>query len=65
MAVNESRSANADLQLGMRDGRYKSLTPDRGGEVETSNVANRGTELPAHYGFASDKHGPGCGCGYC
>lgn len=65
MAVNESRSANADLQLGIRDGRYKSPTPNRGGEVETGNVANRATELPVHYGLASDKHGPGCGCGYC
>lgn len=64
MAVNESRSANADLQLGLRDGRYKSLTPGRGGEVDTSNVSLRSQELPMHYGVDTS-HGKGCACGSC
>jgi hypothetical protein len=64
MAVNESRSANADMKLGQRDGRYKSLTPSRGGEVDMSNVAIRAKEIPMHYGFVND-HGEGCACGSC
>ena len=34
MAVNESRSMNADLNEGLVDGVVKHLTPDRGGVVE-------------------------------
>lgn len=64
MAVNESRSANRDLQLGIRDGRYKNRTEDRGGEVDMSNVNIRAKELPMHYGLAKD-HGEGCTCGFC
>jgi hypothetical protein len=49
MAVNEARSMNADLKLGAGDGKYKSLTPGRGGEVEMSNVVTRMTELQEQY----------------
>jgi hypothetical protein len=62
MAVNESRSANADMTQGTRDGRYKSLTPGRGGVVETSNVEQRSKELQMQYGML---HGASCGCGAC
>lgn len=41
MAINNSRSMNADLRLGATDGSYKSLTPSRGGEVETDEPAKR------------------------
>lgn len=49
MAVNESRSMNADMKQGANDGKFKSLTPDRGGEVEMGAVATRMTELQEQY----------------
>lgn len=49
MAVNESRSMNMEMRLGALDGKSKSLTPDRGGEVEMSSVAVRMTELQEQY----------------
>ena len=49
MAVNNSRSMNADLQEGMTDGMVKKATPDRGGAVETSNPIDRGRKLQAQY----------------
>lgn len=49
MAVNDSRSMNNDLHLGVNDGRLKSLTPDRGGEVDTSNVQVRSGLLQTQY----------------
>jgi hypothetical protein len=49
MAVNESRSMNDDLHKGLNDGRLKSLTPGRGGSVETANVVNRQNLLQAQY----------------
>ena len=51
MAVNESRSMNQDYAQGKLDGQRKFLTPDRGGEVEYTNVATRSRELPWHYGL--------------
>ena len=54
MAVNESRNFTMDLRMGMSDGRYKSLTPDRGGEVETLEPERREGELPWHYGMLQD-----------
>lgn len=50
MAVNESRSMNNDLRLGVTDGKFKSLTPGRGGEVETANVTVRAQVLQPQYG---------------
>ena len=41
MAVNTSRSQNADLRLGATDGTFASLTPDRGGDVDMSSVTQR------------------------
>jgi len=49
MAVNESRSMNNDLRLGATDGAFKNLTPDRGGEVESSNPAVRSQVLQPQY----------------
>jgi hypothetical protein len=51
MAVNESRSMNQDMAQGKNDGFRKFLAPDRGGEVDMTNVATRSRELPWHYGL--------------
>lgn len=65
MAVNESRSMNADMQQGVKDGTFKSLTPDRGGVVEMSNVLKRADVLPPQYDVATESHPANCPCGYC
>lgn len=49
MAVNDSRSMNADLHSGLNDGRLKSLTPDRGGEVDGSHASVRAGLLQTQY----------------
>lgn len=49
MAVNSSRSQNADLRLGATDGAFKNLTPDRGGEVEMGMVTKRSMVLSEIY----------------
>lgn len=49
MAVNESRSMNRDLVLGATDGKFKGLTPSRGGEVEAVHATLRGHELQMQY----------------
>lgn len=49
MAVNESRSMNKDLVRGAGDGKFKSLTPDRGGEVDPTASAVRQSELQIQY----------------
>ena len=49
MAVNSSRSMNEDLQHGINDGVFKSLSPDRGGEVEMQDVRERAMMLQAQY----------------
>lgn len=43
MAVNESRSMNADLFLGATDGSTPTLTPGRGGVVDPFNNTTRHT----------------------
>jgi hypothetical protein len=50
MAVNESRSMNGDLTMGITDGSVKKLAPNRGGDTRdfmlTKNVfANLATDL--------------------
>jgi hypothetical protein len=49
MAVNQTRSLNADLQKGVNDGLLKSLSPDRGGEVETKQLVERAATLQPQY----------------
>ena len=49
MAVNDDRSLNADLHLGLNDGRLKSLTPDRGGIVDESHAKTRAGLLQNQY----------------
>ena len=49
MTVNDSRSMNADLHAGLNDGRLKSLTPDRGGQVDDSHASVRSGLLQAQY----------------
>ena len=49
MAVNEVRSMNHDLLLGINDGKYKNLTPNRGGEVDPSSATLRSNVLNLQY----------------
>lgn len=49
MAVNESRSMNMDLIRGAGDGKFKSLTPDRGGVVDPTSATVRQAELQMQY----------------
>jgi len=49
MAVNESRSMNRDLIMGATDGKFKTIVPDRGGEVEMTSATMRGHELQMQY----------------
>lgn len=67
MAVNDSRSMNADLQEGLLDGRLKSLTPDRGGTVEVNFVHDRAMGLQAQYSISDHMHSyaMGCQCAQC
>lgn len=52
MAVNDSRSMNQDLKMGVRDGKFKCLTPDRGGEVEELAPKVRQMQLQPQYNIA-------------
>lgn len=50
MTVNSARSMNVDLHSGANDGRLKSLTPDRGGVLDSDpNVSVRAGQLQAQY----------------
>ena len=49
MAVNTSRSQNADLRLGYTDGSFKSLTPSRGGNGEEGFALKRQMVLQSQY----------------
>ena len=49
MAVNESRSMNADLRAGLTDGVVKKRTPDRGGVVEPSALYDQLHDGIGHY----------------
>lgn len=49
MAVNETRSMNQDLRRGARDGKFKNLTPDRGGVVDPTAATIRKAELNIQY----------------
>lgn len=49
MAVNESRSMNRDLYKGATDGKFKSLTPNRGGDVDPTAASVRQMELNIQY----------------
>ena len=51
MAVNTSRSQNADLRLGATDGAYKSSPPSRGGEVEMQSPTKLTMVLNEQYNF--------------
>jgi hypothetical protein len=41
MATNTSRSMNTDLGLGMTEGKYQTVSPDRGGEVDRATARAR------------------------
>lgn len=50
MTVNNSRSMNSDMHSGANDGRLKSLTPDRGGVLDSDpKVLVRAGQLQAQY----------------
>lgn len=49
MAVNDSRSMNRDMRLGATDGRFKNLTPDRGGDVDPTHATLRKTVVSAMF----------------
>jgi hypothetical protein len=51
MAVNTSRSQNADLRLGATDGTFKNTTPNRGGEVEMKSPTKLTMVLNEQYNF--------------
>lgn len=62
------RSMNTDLQQGINDGVYKSIAPDRGGDVELREPYNRAKTLPPQYGvldYNKGLHDYGCTCNYC
>lgn len=40
MAVNETRSMNADLREGITDGMVKKVAPDRGGDLFDAHCAS-------------------------
>jgi hypothetical protein len=42
---------NIDLALGAKDGKFKSTTPDRGGDVDPTDASVRAMELQAQYGL--------------
>lgn len=50
MAVNSSRSMNADLQKGVRDGTFKNITPDR--ESVEVQPLERAHQLQCQYNVA-------------
>lgn len=49
MAVNDSRSMNMDMRLGALDGKFKSVTPNRGGDVDPTAAYVRKEELNIQY----------------
>ena len=68
MAINETRSMNNDLQLGLRDGAFKSITPDRGGAVDPSHAIERSSTLQLQYNVVDERmgiHPAGCKCEGC
>ena len=68
MAINETRSMNNDLQIGLRDGAFKSITPDRGGAVDPSHAIERSSNLQLQYDITDQRmgiHPDGCNCEGC
>ena len=53
MAINSSRSQNADLRLGATDGAFKNLSPDRGGVVETGPALKRSMVINEQYNITN------------
>lgn len=54
MAVNQSRSMNAELHEGATDGSYKKIAPARGGVVEHTFVPDRTRLSPFYYGSITE-----------
>jgi hypothetical protein len=66
--INQTRSMNTDLQFGVNDGKYKQMTPDRGGEAELFQPNSRYEELQIQYSitdFNRGMHLKGCACVDC
>lgn len=51
MAVNTSRSQNAELAEGMSDSKYKKVVTDRGGAVDPATWEARRDLTDAHFGI--------------
>ncbi len=51
MAYAQPRSANAELDEGMTDGKYKKGITDRGGEVENGTWRSRADLIGGFYGI--------------
>ena len=49
MAVHDSRSKHHAMRRGATDGKYTSLTPDRGGEVDPTAATARMTVTKAMF----------------
>ena len=60
MAVNSTRSCNADLAEGMSDASFKKVVADRGGVVDAATYAARAQLDDLYYGIheAGVKHLP-------
>lgn len=54
MAVNSSRSMNAELYEGRTDGILNKVVRDRGGEVDAATRLARSTLFPEYSGFIAD-----------
>lgn len=67
MAMNSERSMNQDLHSGLNDGRLKSLTPDRGGRMDTEAVSVRANLLQKQYNVTDMMNNVhvDCGCSSC
>lgn len=54
MAVNESRSMNANLAAGLADGSIKRIAPDWGGDdADVHAVSKRNDQLQSQYGMVT------------
>lgn len=63
MAVNQSRSMNAELHEGATDGVFKKVAPDRGGVVEHTFVQGKRDLSPYYYGSVIEAESKSIGDG--
>lgn len=56
MAVNNSRSMNADFKAGSSDGSTKKIASGRGGSVEMMDLLDDRSKLQAQYSVTDNYH---------